>query len=252
MGNRREFARRRKIREYWAAHPERRKAQSETQKQVWTPDRRKTKSAEMKQFFDDPDHPERRKAKSKEMTRVMRSRKRRRINSENMKRLKANAEFEARRIAAVAKAKADPEKKARRQATLAETMAAPGVRKRAIRNSKKTTSSDEYRARMSADGKKRWAELLAGSGGAKKRRERGRQEGRSKETENRLRRIAALEKLGRPLRSNSALVYPDAPATAETNTYALASKHREVINSLKEMLTPSEAEALLREPVETA
>ena len=55
--NRRELARRRKIRKFWADHPERCKAQSQTQKQIWTPERCKAKSKEMTQFFSDPDHP---------------------------------------------------------------------------------------------------------------------------------------------------------------------------------------------------
>lgn len=85
------------------------------------------------------------------------------------------------------------------------------------------------------------------------KRNRGRQEGStSEDTKGRLNLIAALEKLGRPLRSNSSVIYPDAPASAETNTYSLASRNRKAIDSLKEKLTPSEAEALLREAVKLA
>jgi hypothetical protein len=161
--NRSELARRRKIRKFWADHPERRETQSNTQKQFWAerPERRVAKSREQKQFW--ADHPERREAQSKTTKRVMRSRKRRNINSENMKRLKAHAEFEARRIAGLRKAEAAPERKASRRATLAKTLAARGVRARAIRNSRKAQSSPQFRARASAQGKQRWAELRGAS-----------------------------------------------------------------------------------------
>ena len=172
-----ELARRRKIRKFWAEHPERREAQSRTAKQFWTPERCESKSREMIQFFADPDHPERREAKRKSMKRVMRSRKRRAVNSENMKKLKANPEFEARRRAGFSKAEGHPERKAIRRATFAKTLAVPSVSRRRIKNSKKATSSLEYRAAMSAEKKKFWDELralIAGLKGTKKSSGNGR------------------------------------------------------------------------------
>jgi len=77
--NRRELSRRRKIREYWAAHPERRKAQSETQKQVWTLQRRGAKSKEQKQYW--AAHPERVEAQRRDAKRNMRSRQRAKLTA---------------------------------------------------------------------------------------------------------------------------------------------------------------------------
>jgi hypothetical protein len=87
---------------------------------------------------------------------------------------------------------------------------------------------------------------------AGKPRERGRPEGISPMTRRRLRHLAAILKLGRSLRGACALVYPDAPASAESSTYALRSKHRNEIDREAETLTSSEAEALLRAPVKLA
>lgn len=173
-----ELARRRKIRKFWADHPESREDQRKTQEQIWAdPQRRQAKSEEMKQFFADPDHPERREARRKSTERVMRSRKRRKTNSETLKRLKANTEFEARRLVGIRKAEAAEERKAARRATLAKTLAGRGVRKRAIRNSRKTQSTPEFRARASATGTKLWTELRAGRAALKeiaKAKNRGR------------------------------------------------------------------------------
>jgi len=248
--NRRELSRRRKIREYWAAHPERRKAQSETQKQVWTLQRRGAKSKEQKQYW--AAHPERVEAQRRDAKRNMRSRQRRKTNSENMKRLKADPEFEALRLAGILEAKADPEQKERRIATLAKTLARRGVRKRAIRNSKKAQSDDGYRARMSARKKNWWAELRAGSGGgANEARERGRPTGIPPFTQKRLRYIAAIRRLGKPLRQTCLLVYPDAPAprSAESRCYNLESEYREEVHRLKSQLSQAEAEKILSEPI---
>jgi len=159
--NPRELARRRKIRKFWADHPEKSAAQSERQKEVWADkERRDAKSKEQKQFW--VNHPEKSAAQSKRQKRVMRSSKRREINSATMMRLKAHPEFEARRLAGIAKAEATPERKTLRRGTLAKTLAKPAVRRRRIKNSKKATATHEYRAAMSARKKKLWAGLRAG------------------------------------------------------------------------------------------
>jgi retron-type reverse transcriptase len=95
------------------------------------------------------------------MKRVMRPQKRRKTQSAIMKKLKADATFEARRLAGIQKAKADPEQKARRIATFAKALAVPSVARRRIKNSRKATKSREYRAAMSAKKKKFWADLRA-------------------------------------------------------------------------------------------
>jgi hypothetical protein len=140
----------------------------------------------------------------------MRSRKRRKTNSENMKRLKANAEFEARRLAGIAKAKADPEQKASRRTTLAKTLAAPGVRKRAIRNSRKTQSSPEFRAGARARGKKVWSDLRSGAPAPAAKNSPGRRRKRKRkplEQTAEVRRSLAIEqRLGSGPRTTKALV----------------------------------------------
>jgi hypothetical protein len=220
-----ELARRRKIRKLWydPAHPERRKAASETQKRIWddkTPQgkkRREDKSEEMTQFFADPAHPERREAKRKSTTRVMRSPERRKTNSETMKKLRADPKFEALRLAGKAKEKADPKKKARRVATLAKTMARPGVRKRAIRNSTKTQSLPKNRASQSAKGKERWAKLFAAEAALKeiaKTENRGRGAPPKEKRDNRAVELAGLGWLPRAIAKELEPDYDEYPDAA--------------------------------------
>src|ERR1700680_2153330 len=101
--NRREMGRRRKIRKFWADHPERREAQSTTQKRLKAdPEWRKAKSKEMKQFW--ADHLERREAQSKTMKGIMRAPERRKAQSKNMERLRADPKFEPLRLAGIRRA----------------------------------------------------------------------------------------------------------------------------------------------------
>jgi hypothetical protein len=203
-----ELLRRKKIRKFWADHPERREAQSKVQKQFWAdhPERREAKSKEQEQFWSD--HPERRRVQSSRQTQVMRDPNRRKINSTTMKRLKADPAFEARRLAGIRKAEASAERKASRRTTLAKTLAVPAIRRRRITNSKKATADPKYRAAMSALKTKFWANirtrLADPAATATSKRRRGRPS-----MDERNRRAAELHALGRTWRDIARETEPD-------------------------------------------
>jgi hypothetical protein len=156
--NRTELLRRRKIKEWWT--PERKKAHSEKSIEIWDDeDRKKAKSEEQKTFW--ADHPDSVNAQSKRQKRVMRDRKRRKVQSKIMKKLKADPEFEALRLAGISKAEATEERKTARRATLSETLSKPAVSKRRKKNSAKAQLDPEYRDARSVEKKKFWADIRA-------------------------------------------------------------------------------------------
>jgi hypothetical protein len=172
--SRRELARRKKIRKFWA-DPGHCKAQSGRQNQFWAdhPERRDAQSERMTLLMSDRSL---REARSRSTKRAMRSRKRRKAHSKIMQKLKADPKFEELRMAGIKKAEADPERKARRAATLAKTLAVPAVKKRRLRSVRKATSSRAYREKMSANKQKFWDDLrarLADPKGTAKARNRG-------------------------------------------------------------------------------